>query len=154
MPLLTEKRLHTLGRLIRFGLVGVANTAVYYGFYRLFLLVLPYVAAHLVAWVLSVVFSFFANCFFTYRVRPTWRRFVEFPASTLANLLLTTFGSILLVQWVGVDQRYATLIMGILAIPVTFTITTFILTRPRSTDAASVEPSDRIPTVGQSGLEA
>ncbi|MEL4359417.1 MULTISPECIES: GtrA family protein [unclassified Luteococcus] len=118
----------TLRRLVRFGLVGVANTAVYYLCYRLFLLLLPYLAAHLIAWALSVVFSFFLNCWFTYRVRPTWRRFLGFPLSTLVNLTFTTLGSVLLVEAVSFDERYATLLMGILAIPFTFAVTTVVLT--------------------------
>lgn len=116
-------------RLVRFGMVGVANTAVYYLCYRLALLVLDYLVAHLLAWVVSVLFSFLMNCWFTYRVRPTWRRLLAFPASTLVNLAFTTLGSVLLVERLGVDERYATLAMGILAIPFTFAVTTLVLTR-------------------------
>ncbi|GAB2483185.1 GtrA family protein [Luteococcus sediminum] len=118
-----------MARLVRFGMVGVANTAVYYLCYRLALLLMVYLAAHLLAWVLSVLFSFLMNCWFTYRVRPTWRRLLAFPASTLVNLAFTTFGSVLLVERLGVDERYATLAMGILAIPFTFAVTTLVLTR-------------------------
>ena len=118
----------TIARVLRFGMVGVANTAVYYAIYRLLLLGLPYLAAHLLAWALSVVFSFFANCLFTYRVRPTWRRFAAFPASTLANVAFTTFGSWAAVHFLGADTRYVTLVMGILAIPLTYAVTTFVLT--------------------------
>lgn len=118
-----------LARLIRFGLVGIANTLVYYVCYRLGLLVLPYLAAHLIAWAISVVFSFFMNCWFTYRVRPTWRRLLAFPASTLVNLAFTTIGSVVLVEQLHVDERYATLAMGILAIPFTFAVTTLVLTK-------------------------
>ncbi|WP_394274854.1 GtrA family protein [Luteococcus sp.] len=118
-----------MARLVRFGMVGVANTAVYYLCYRLALLLMVYLAAHLLAWVLSVLFSFLMNCWFTYRVRPTWRRLLAFPASTLVNLAFTTLGSVLLVERLGVDERYATLAMGILAIPFTFAVTTLVLTR-------------------------
>ncbi|MEL4505366.1 GtrA family protein [Luteococcus sp. H138] len=118
-----------LRRLVRFGLVGVANTAVYYLCYRLLLLLLPYLVAHLVAWALSVIFSFFMNCWFTYRVRPTWRRFLGFPLSTVVNLAFTTFGSVILVEVLDFDRRYATLLMGILAIPFTFAVTTVVLTK-------------------------
>lgn len=129
-----------LGQVLRFGIVGVANTAVYYACYRLFLLVLPYLPAHLIAWALSVVFSFFINCWFTFRVRPTLKRFLAFPATTLVNLLFTTVGSVILVSGLQFDERYATLIMGIIAIPFTFALTRFILRdRPQPVD---VQPDD------------
>lgn len=115
------------GQLVRFGVTGVANTAVYYASYRLLLLVLHYVPAHFIAWAISVVFSFFMNSYFTYRVKPTWRKFLAFPSTSLVNLLFTSAGSILLVEAFSFDERYATLIMGILAIPITFGMTTFIL---------------------------
>ncbi|GAA4876384.1 GtrA family protein [Serinicoccus chungangensis] len=117
--------------LLRFVLVGVANTAVYYLLYRLLLLGMPYVAAHLLAWSGAVVFSFFANSLFTFGVRPTWRRFLAYPATTLVNLAFTTVGSVLLVEAVGMDERYATLVMGVAAVPVTFLLTRTVLTAGR-----------------------
>ncbi|MEP7161397.1 MAG: GtrA family protein [Dermatophilaceae bacterium] len=136
------------GQAVRFGMVGVANTALYYACYRLFLPVAPYLVAHVLAWCVAVVFSFFANCRFTYRVRPTWGRFVLFPLTTLAAFLVSTSGAVLLVEGAGVSERYATLIAGIVAIPVTFLLTTYVLTgaptRERSfTDA---DPMDADPT--------
>lgn len=119
-----------LASLVRFAAVGVANTGVYYLFYRLFLPAMPYLAAHLLAWVISMVFSFFVNSWFTFRTRPTWSKFLAFPLTTVANVAFTTAGSALLVEGIGVDERYATVIMGILAIPVTFTLTRLVLTRP------------------------
>lgn len=122
-------------QLVRFGITGVANTACYYLAYRLLLLALPYLPAHLIAWAVSVVFSFFMNCWFTFKVRPTLKRFLTFPATTLVNLLFTTVGSVALVSGLGVDERYATLIMGIVAIPFTFLVTAFVL-RPKAHDEA------------------
>lgn len=116
---------------LRFALVGVANTIVYYLLYRLFLLGMPYVGAHLLAWSLSVVFSFFANSRFTFGVRPTWKRFLAYPLTTVVNLGFTTGGAVLLVEALEVDERYATLIMGIAAVPVTFLLTRFVLTAGR-----------------------
>lgn len=117
-----------VGQIFRFGIVGVANTLVYYLFYRLLLTTgMPYVVAHLIAWAISVVFSFYANCYFTYRVLPTWRRFIAFPATTFVNVAFTTVGSVLLVNMFSADTRYITLLMGILAIPVTFLVTRMVL---------------------------
>ncbi len=124
------------GQAVRFAMVGVANTALYYVCYRLFLPVAPYLVAHVLAWCFAVVFSFFANCRFTYRVRPTWRRFALFPLTTLAAFLISTSGAVLLVEGAGVSEQYATLIAGIVAVPVTFLLTTYVLTGVPSTARA------------------
>lgn len=127
--------------LVRFGLVGVANTAVYYAFYRLGLVFLPYLVSHLGAWALSVIFSFFANCWFTYHVRPTWRRFLRFPASTLINVAFSTLGSLLLVEGFGMDKRYATLVAGVVAVPFTYVAATVALTG-RHSEGVAPSPED------------
>lgn len=130
-------------RFIRFGCVGLANTAVYYVLYRLLLHFWRYLAAHLVGFACGVVFSFFANCLFTYHVRPTWRRFVEFPATTLINLGITTFGSMLLVALVSMDTRYVTLVTTIVAVPFTYLATTFVLARDRGEGRARPAGQDQ-----------
>lgn len=117
----------------RFVLVGLANTLVYYVAYRLLLLVLPYLPAHVLAYGLGIVFSFFANSLFTFGVRPTWRRFLAFPLTTLFNFVVVTAGSVALVEPGWVDERWATLLMTVAAIPVTFLLTRLVLTSGRIT---------------------
>lgn len=126
-------------QIVRFGLVGVANTAVYYLFYRLLLLGLPYLTAHLVAWSGSVAFSYLANCRFTYRVKPSWRGLLAFPLTTLVNVGFTTLGAVGLVEGLSADPRYATVVAGILAIPFTYALTTLIIMR--SNDGSLDSPS-------------
>ncbi len=69
-------------------------------------------------------------------MRPTWRRFLAYPLTTVVNLTFTTVGSVLLVEAAGVDERYATLIMGIAAVPLTFVLTRYVLTAGREQPAA------------------
>ena len=52
--------------LIKFSMVGVVNTGVYYGVYLLLYRYMPYVAAHLIGWTVSVVGSYLLNSWFTY----------------------------------------------------------------------------------------
>lgn len=117
---------------VRFGIVGVANTAVYYGVYRVLLMFISYLPAHLIAWVFSVIFSYFMSCYFTYKVRPSWKTFLAFPSTTLVNLAFTTFGTVLLVEAFEVSELVAPIICGVLAIPFTFTLAKFIFTRGRT----------------------
>lgn len=116
-----------LKQAVRFGLVGVVNTGTYLASYLILRLVLPYLAAHVVAFAISTIGSFFLNCWFTYRVRPTWKRFLLFPLTTATNFVLTTAGVYGLVEWIGMDERPAPLVAAAAAIPVTFLVSRTIL---------------------------
>lgn len=118
------------GQLIRFALVGVVNTGTYYACYLVLLTRLPYVAAHVVAFVLSMTGSFFLNSRFTYRTRPTWRKFLLFPLTNAANFTITTSGVYLLVDVLHLSSRYAPLIAAAAAIPITFVVSRTIMLRP------------------------
>ncbi|MFF9349573.1 GtrA family protein [Streptomyces sp. NPDC014734] len=117
-------------QMARFAAVGVVNTATYYGCYLLLLNPLPYVAAHVAAFALSMTGSFFLNCRFTYRTRPTWRKFLLFPLTNAANFVITTGGVYLLVDVAGLGSRYAPLVAAAAAIPITFVVSRAIMLRP------------------------
>ncbi len=116
-----------LGRIVRFGLVGVVNTGVYYGLYLLLRELVPYLAAHVAAFVLAMVGSYFLNCYFTFRTTPSWRTFLLFPLSNLTNFVVTTTGLYVLVAWLAVNQRIAPLLASAVAIPFTFIIAQLVL---------------------------
>jgi putative flippase GtrA len=111
----------------RFAVVGVINTAVYYGLYLLLRLLMPYLAAHLLAIFIAMVGSFFLNCYWTFQTRPTWRKFAAFPLTNATNYVLTTVGVVVLVEWFGVDERIAPILAALAAIPVTFLLSRRIL---------------------------
>ncbi|MFG3529491.1 GtrA family protein [Streptomyces sp. NPDC047917] len=125
-------------QMARFALVGVVNTGTYYGCYLVLLTVLPYIAAHVIAFVLSMIGSFFLNSWFTYRTRPTWRKFLLFPLTNAANFVITTGGVYLLVGLAGFSSRYAPLVAAAAAIPITFVVSRTIMLRP-DTPAAAAE---------------
>ncbi|MDO5701278.1 MAG: GtrA family protein [Bowdeniella nasicola] len=134
-------RLRRIGnQLLRFGIVGVANTAIYYAVYRLFLVFAPYLLAHVVGWLIATLFSFWMNCIFVFKVRPTLRRLIRFPAAPLVNLAISSFGSVILISWLHMPAEWGTLIAGIIAIPLTFTIAKFVLTG--RTDSVGVGRKD------------
>ncbi|MFE4328580.1 GtrA family protein [Streptomyces sp. NPDC056831] len=119
-------------QMVRFALVGVVNTGTYYGCYLVLLTWLPYIAAHVVAFALSMTGSFFLNSRFTYRTRPTWRKFLLFPLTNAANFVITTGGVYLLVDLAGFSSRYAPLVAAAAAIPITFVVSRTIMLRPDS----------------------
>jgi putative flippase GtrA len=112
---------------IRFAMIGVVNTATYYAMYLLFRQVMPYLVAHIVAFLLSMTGSFFLNCYFTFRTRPTVRKFLLFPLSNATNFVATSVGLYVLVQYAGMGERTAPLLAAALAIPVTFAVAQVVL---------------------------
>lgn len=90
-----------------FAVVGVVNTGLYYGLYLLLLTRLPYLLAHVLAFLLSMVGSFFLNARFTYRTRPTWRKFLLFPLTNAANFAITTAGVYVIVDVLRAGSRFA-----------------------------------------------
>jgi putative flippase GtrA len=114
-------------RIIRFGVVGVINTGVYYGLYLLLRTVLPYLVAHVIAFVLAMVGSYFLNCWFTFRTRPTLRKFLLFPLSNATNFAITSLGLYLLVDIGHVNEQVSPLIAAAAAIPVTYLVAQYVL---------------------------
>jgi putative flippase GtrA len=117
------------GQIITFALVGVVNTATYYGLYLLFLNWLAYLAAHILSFALSMTGSFFLNARFTYRTRPTWRKFLLFPLTNATNFLITTAGVYVIVDVLHAGNRFAPLLASGAAIPVTFVVSRMIMLR-------------------------
>ncbi|MFG2329351.1 GtrA family protein [Streptomyces sp. NPDC048604] len=117
----------TTWQVVRFALVGAVNTGTYYGLYLMFGLRLPYLAAHALAFLLSMVGSFFLTSYFTYRTRPTWRKFLLFPLTNAANFVITTVGVYVLVDLAGFSARYAPLLAAAAAVPVTFLLSRTIM---------------------------
>ncbi|MEW2295321.1 GtrA family protein [Streptomyces sp. NPDC006743] len=114
-------------QIVTFAVVGVLNTATYYVLYLLFLTRLPYLLAHVLAFFLSMIGSFFLNARFTYRTRPTWRKFLLFPLTNAANFLITTAGVYLIVDVLHAGSRFAPLLASAAAIPVTFVVSRWIM---------------------------
>ncbi|MFE7240578.1 GtrA family protein [Streptomyces sp. NPDC057580] len=119
-------------QMIRFALVGVVNTGTYYVCYLALLTRLPYLAAHVIAFAFSMTGSFLMNSYFTYRTRPTWRKFLLFPLTNAANFAITTGGVWLLVDLAGFSSRYAPLVAAVAAIPITFVVSRVIMLRPET----------------------
>jgi putative flippase GtrA len=132
-----------VARIARFALVGVVNTGVYYACYLLLQTRLPYLVAHVSAFVIAMIGSYFLNCYVTFKTEPRWRTFLLFPLSNLANLVLTTVGMRVAVGHFHADRRLAPLEVAVVAIPITYVAAHYImLGRGRS---AASSAGDRRP---------
>lgn len=126
----------------RFVVVGAVNTATYYAIYLALVTALPYLVAHLTAFCCAMVISFFANCYYTYRTRPTLRKFLLFPLTNLANLAISTGVLFALVAGLGLAHRLAPIVAALAPVPVTFLLSRWILTGRRryAADARASRP--------------
>ena len=113
--------------LLTFCVIGGVNTLAYYLVYLGLRLVMPYLVAHLAAWWVAIMVSYFLNCRFTYRVAPSRRSFLLFPLSNLPNIVLSTIGVVVMVEVFHWDDRIAPLIATVLAIPVSYLLARAIL---------------------------
>jgi putative flippase GtrA len=108
--------------------VGLINTAVYYaGYLILHASGAGYMAAHVSATLVAMLGSYFLNCIFTFRIRPSWRTFALFPLSNVANFVITSLGIRISVEHLHVDERIAPLTVAVVAIPITYVVTRFLM---------------------------
>lgn len=114
---------------IRFILVGFFNTFHYYVWYLFFtdFLSVFYIIGHWLAFLISMIGSFYLNTYFTYRTRPSWKKFFQFPLTYLVNITVSTIALYILKEWLNVDNRIAPLLASGAAIPFTFIISRKIL---------------------------
>ncbi|MFF1921527.1 glycosyltransferase [Streptomyces sp. NPDC058221] len=121
-------RSRTVRQFLTFAMIGVVNTAVYLAVYATLNRWMPYLAAHVIGYCVSVVGSFLLNTYITCRTTPTWRAFVRFPLSSLVNLVLS--GALLYVgvSHLGMGKNIAALAAGILATPFSFLIARWAIT--------------------------
>ncbi|MYQ88009.1 MULTISPECIES: glycosyltransferase [unclassified Streptomyces] len=113
-------RSRTARQFLTFASIGIANTAVYLAVYASLNTRIPYLAAHVLGYAVSVVGSFLLNSYLTCRTRPTWQAFLRYPLSSAANLVLTGVLLSLAVSGLGLDKNLAAVAAGLLATPFSF----------------------------------
>jgi len=119
--------LRNLKRLLRFGIVGVVNTGVYYVLYLSLHTFLPYLFAHVIAFLLAMIGSYFLNCRVTFRIRPSWRTFLLFPLSNVTNFVITTVGLQIAVGVLHWNSQWAPLAVALIAVPITYVVAHYVM---------------------------
>lgn len=115
----------------RFVIVGVINTGNYY---MLFLFLhnivhIHYMAAHIISFIISMVGSFYLNSYFTYKTKPTMKKFIQFPLTYLVNITVSSTAIYIFVVLLNLDENLSPLLASVMAIPFTFLISKIILTK-------------------------
>lgn len=90
-------------------------------------------AAHILGFAISMVGSFFLNSYFTYKSRPTLKKFLQFPLTYIVNITVTTLALYVLTDLLKLDGLITPLLASGIAIPFTFLISRKILVDNPST---------------------
>ncbi|ANZ32593.1 GtrA family protein [Staphylococcus carnosus] len=115
--------------IIKFIIVGGINTLDYYLVYLILLkgIGINYMISHITGFIISFIISYYLNCYFVYKVKPTWRKFIQFPFTQVVNMGMQTLLLYVFVQWLHISSVIAPFAGLILTIPVTFIMSKYIL---------------------------
>ena len=123
------KLTQTHAEILKFIIVGGINTLNYYVVYLLLLKLLhiEYMISHITGFIVAFVISYYLNCYFVYRVKPTWRKFISFPITQIVNVSLQTVLLYVFVSWLNLPAEIAPFAGLIITIPITFKLSKWIL---------------------------
>ncbi|HDY4577026.1 flippase GtxA [Staphylococcus aureus] len=123
------KLTQTHAEILKFIIVGGINTLNYYVVYLLLLKLLhiEYMISHITGFLVAFVISYYLNCYFVYRVKPTWRKFISFPITQIVNVSLQTVLLYVFVSWLNLPSEIAPFAGLVITIPITFVLSKWIL---------------------------
>ncbi|XLO61266.1 flippase GtxA [Staphylococcus aureus] len=123
------KLTQTHAEILKFIIVGGINTLNYYVVYLLLLKLLhiEYMISHITGFLVAFVISYYLNCYFVYRVKTTWRKFISFPITQIVNVSLQTVLLYVFVSWLNLPAEIAPFAGLIITIPITFILSKWIL---------------------------
>ena len=110
------------GQFVRFVVNGVLSSAIHYGIYYVLLFWTIANIAYITGYLISFVSNFFLTSYFTFRTKPTLKRFIGFSGSHALNfgLHVVLFNIFL---WLGVHE----LVIPLLVIGIAMMVQFFIL---------------------------
>ena len=133
-----EKTTESLVQFVKFGIVGASNTAISYGINVLVLKLLEpyrlpwdYVAGNVVAFILSVLWSFYWNNKYVFtrqegQERNLWKALLKtYVSYGFTGILLTNLLSWVWIDVLGISRYVAPLLNLVISIPLNFIINKF-----------------------------
>lgn len=124
---LFEKILHLDSRIkefVKFGVVGVIAMVIHLGVYYFLLYLMDKNVAYTIGYFTSFLCNYIMTSYFTFRVMPTWSRFVKFSGSHLINYFVY-IGLFNFFIFVGFTPQYAPLPVYLIAVPISFLLVRF-----------------------------
>lgn len=114
-------------RWMRFIVGGGINTGFTYLLYLLINRVANYHTAYLIAYVAGIIFSYWFNAQFVFKVALSLRGLFAYPLVYLIQYLLSAFFLGISIEKLGIKETFAPLIVTILMIPLTYLMSMAVL---------------------------
>ena len=130
--------------IIRYIFVGIINTILGFIFYNILLFFLSYGYALTIGYIFGISSSYLLNTMFVFKRQPTWAKFLQFPIVYIVQYLGSFIIVFLCVEYFGIGERIAYLIGVIFTIPLTFTLSRFIITRPDTKSSKNEKVKDSV----------
>lgn len=113
--------------ILRFLIGGVINTGVSYSCYLLLKIIFSYQLAYALSYIIGIVFSYWFNAKLVFSVPMSWRGFFAYPLVYVVQYLLSALMLEGIVVRLFIKDSVAPLLVTVLMVPVTFSISKFIL---------------------------
>ena len=131
-----------IGVFLRFVLVNVLNTGLYWGLYLVLLLVTPYLVANTLALVVAVLVAYVANARYAFGVAPSRGGLLRYLVANGTTVLLRTAVVWVLVALLSLDEQLAPPVAVAVTMPAAFLLTGWAMAdrpdrRPAGTVAAA-----------------
>lgn len=137
---LSDSKWQIFIQFMKFGIVGLSNTMVSYLIYIVTLLIfqknkiipsIDYLVAQVIAFVLSVLWSFYWNNKYVFRQnenqkRNLWQTLVKtYISYAFTGLFLNSILSLMWVEWLGIPKVVAPIINLLVSVPINFVMNKF-----------------------------
>lgn len=112
---------------LRYLAIGGLNTGTNYLLFLLMLIILPYQVAYTLAYLAGIVTSYLLNSWLVFKEPLSWRKAVQYPIVYVVQFIIGFMTLSLFIEALGISPQIAGILNVLVAIPVTFTLSKFII---------------------------
>ena len=112
----------------RFGIVGTISMLIHLGIYYLLYIAIEKNIAYTIGYIISFLGNFIMTSYFTFEVKPTWKRLVKFGGSHFINYFVY-IGLFNIFLHLGLSPKTAPLPVYLIAVPISFLLVRFSMTK-------------------------
>lgn len=120
------------GETLRYLIFGILTVVVNIAAYRLLVPGLGTLVANTAAFFIAVLFAYFTNSKYVFRVPFTWKSFLEFMSMRLGTLVIDDGGMVLLTRW-GWNDLLAKCVVNVIIIGLNYLFSKLLIFRKRDT---------------------